>query len=178
MKMTIAVLSLTLAASSALAATRPIQVSITPDVALFDRSTMIEGLCLSLWGENPQKAVALGIVNGSTGDSVGLSWALLLNYADNYTGVQWAPVNYNKGDFMGWQAGFVNYTDGTMKGLQTGVVNYAGTLTGLQLGLVNYAETAKTGVQLGLINLMPRNAWFTDLPDELAPGMVFVNWCF
>jgi hypothetical protein len=95
-------------------------------------------------------------------------------------------VNYTTGDFSGWQGGFgfgllvsaLNYTGGDMRGLQTGVVNYAGKLTGLQFGLVNYATTAKSGVQIGLVNIMPENVWFSNLPDELAPGMIFVNWRF
>ena len=178
MKRLLAVLAGVLIAAGAVAGNAPIQLSLTPDIALYDRSETIEGLCLSIWGENPQRALALGIVNGSTGHSAGLSLGLILNYADNYRGLQWAPVNYTKGDFLGWQAGLVNYTDGLMKGLQTGVVNYAGRLTGLQLGLVNYAATAETGVQLGLVNLIPQNAWFTALPDELAPGMIIINWRF
>jgi hypothetical protein len=165
-------------ATGAMAGGKPLQLSLTPDIAIYDRAERIEGLCLSIWGENPQTALALGIVNGSTGRSAGLSLALILNYADDYKGIQWAPINYTKGDFLGWQGGFVNYTGGLMKGLQTGTVNYAGRLTGLQLGLVNYAETAETGVQLGLVNLLPQNEWFTELPNELAPGMVFVNWRF
>jgi len=167
-----------LIAGASMAGTKPIQISLTPDVSLYGRNETIEGLSLSLWGENPQRALALGVVNGSTGRSFGLSWALLLNYADDYTGVQWAPVNYTKGDFLGWQAGAVNYTGGRMKGLQSGWVNYAGRLTGLQFGFVNYAETAETGVQIGLVNLIPQNDWFSDLPDALAPGMIFVNWRF
>jgi len=178
MKTALACLSLALLAGSSLAASKPIQISLTPNLALYDRSERIEGLAISLWGENPQSALALGIVNGSSGNSAGISWALLLNYAENYKGVQWAPINYTDGDLLGWQAGFVNYTEGYTKGLQTGVVNYAGRLNGLQLGVVNFAETAETGVQIGLINLMPQNAWLTDLPNELAPGMVFVNWHF
>jgi hypothetical protein len=119
-------------ASGTLVASEPIQLSLTPEIAIFDRSERIEGLALSIWGENPQSALALGIVNGSTGDSAGLSWAWILNYAGN--------------------------------------------LTGLQLGLINYAETATTGVQIGLVNLIPSNQWFSELPDELAPAMIFVNW--
>ncbi len=159
-------------------ASEPIQLSLTPEIAIFDRSERIEGLALSIWGENPQSALALGFVNGSTGQSAGLSLSFILNYADSYKGVQWAAVNYTEGDFLGWQAGFVNYTEGTMKGLQSGVVNYAGKLTGLQFGLVNFAETAQTGVQIGLVNLLPQNAWFSELPDGLAPGMIFINWRF
>ena len=154
----------------------PLQLSLTPDIAICDRGDRIEGLTLNIWGENPQTALALGIVNGSTEQSAGLSWAFILNYADSYKGIQWAAVNYTKDDFMGWQGGFVNYTKGSMKGLQTGVVNYAGNLTGLQLGLINYAATAETGVQIGLVNLMPQNQWFSGLPNELAPGMILINW--
>ncbi|MCE9614465.1 MAG: hypothetical protein K8T26_09325 [Lentisphaerae bacterium] len=178
MKTLLTCLGIALIAGGTFAANAPLQLSLTPDIALVDRSETVEGLILNIWGENQQSALALGLVNGSTGDSKGLSLAFILNYADNYTGVQWASVNYTKGDFLGWQNGFVNYTDGRMKGLQTGLVNYAGDLTGLQFGFVNYAENAETGVQIGLVNLLPANAWFTALPDELAPGMVLVNWRF
>ena len=183
MKKLLIVLAGVLIASGAMAQiklteTKPFNASILPDLAIYDRSERIEGLTLSIWGENPQTSLALGIVNGTSGDSAGFSWAFLLNYADDYKGVQWAPVNYVTGDFLGWQAAFVNYTGGSMKGLQTGWVNCAGKLTGLQFGFVNYAETGKTGVQIGLVNLIPDNRWFSGLPNELAPGMIFVNWRF
>ena len=178
MKRMLIVLAGLIVVSGALARGQPLQVSLTPDVAIFDRSERIEGLCLSLWGENPQSALALGLVNGSTRQSAGLSWAFILNYADSYTGIHWAPINYTKSDFLGWQGGFVNYTGVAMKGLQSGFVNYAGRLTGLQFGFVNFAATAQTGAQIGLINLIPQNAWFRELPDELAPVMIFVNWRF
>lgn len=178
MKRVLAVLVGIIGSSGAMAGHPPLQLSLTPDVALYGRSEKIEGLSLSIWGENPQSALALGLVNGSTDESAGLSWAFVLNYAEDYKGIQWAAVNYNEGDFLGWQGAFVNYTEGTMKGLQTGWVNYAGKLTGLQFGFVNVAETAETGVQIGLVNLLPQNAWFSELPDGLAPGMIFVNWRF
>ena len=171
-------LGVALVATGALAGNKALQLSLTPDIAIYDRTETIEGLTLSIWGENPQTSLALGFVNGSTGQSAGLSLGFILNYADSYKGIQWAPINYTRMDFLGWQGGLVNYTDGLMKGLQTGVVNYAGRLTGLQFGFVNYAATAETGVQIGLVNLIPQNEWFTDLPDELAPGMIFINWRF
>jgi len=185
MKKLLTVLAGALVASGVMAGSEPVNLSLTPEIALFDRSETIEGLTLSIWGENPQSALALGLVNGSTGRSAGLSVGLL-NYADNYKGLQWGLVNYTTGDFLGWQGGLlcgclvsaVNYTGGTMKGFQCGVVNYAGRLTGLQLGLVNYAATANNGVQIGLVNLIPQNEWFTNFPDELAPGMILVNWRF
>jgi hypothetical protein len=175
---TLVFMGLALAATGVMAGTEPIQLSLTPDIAIFDKSERIEGLTLGIWSENPQSALALGFVNGSTGESAGLSWSLILNYADSYKGVQWSLINYTGEDFLGWQLGLVNYTKGSMKGLQTGVVNCAGKLTGLQLGLVNYAETVESGVQIGLVNIMPENEWFSKLPGELAPGMIIVNWHF
>ncbi len=153
-----------LAVTATLASAKPLQVSVTPDIALYDRDVPIEGLTLSIWGENPQKGLALGLVNGSTGNSAGISLGVLLNYAENYKGFQLAPVNY---------------TTGEMKGLQVGVVNIAGNLKGLQLGVVNYAEDAGPGIQIGLINIIRSNTrWFSGLPDEVAPAMILVNWRF
>ena len=177
-KMLVLIVAGWIAGGAIASAATPLQVSLTPAVSLFGANEQVNGLALSLWGENPQTALALGIVNGSTGNSAGFSLGLLLNYADDYKGIQWAPINYTKGDFFGWQAGVVNYVEGTMKGLQSGLVNYAGSLTGLQFGLFNYAASAKSGVQIGLLNIMPDNQWFSELPDELAPGMVLVNWRF
>ena len=171
--------------ASGVMASEPVQLSLTPDFAIYDRTTRIDGLSLSIWGENPQSALAIGLVNGSTGESAGLSIGLV-NYAATYTGLQWSFVNFTEGDFTGWQGGpffgllvsAVNYTEGTMTGLQCGLVNYAGKLNGLQVGFVNYAETPKSGVQVGIVNIMPENEWFSKLPDELAPAMVLVNWHF
>lgn len=171
------ILAISLAFTNQVLAASPIQLSLTPDIAIHSRRTNIEGLTLSIWGENPQSAFALGLVNGSTGSSAGFSLGIL-NYADSYKGLQWACVNYTKASHLGWQLSFINYTEGSMKGLQTGWVNYAGHLTGVQFGFVNYAAKATTGVQIGILNLLPQNGWFKNFPDEVAPGMVLVNWRF
>jgi len=157
--------------------TKPFNMSITPDAAIYGRTTTIEGFTLSIWGENPQTSFALGIVNGFVGDSAGLGAALFINYADYYKGVQWAPVNYTKHDSLGWNNGFINYTDRLMTGLATGMVNFSQRLKGVQFGLVNYVDTTDAGVQFGLINIIQSNRnWFSDLPNGLAPVMIFVNW--
>lgn len=193
MKNLIACLTFAALANVAVAETKPFNLSLTPEIALQNRADSIHGLTLSIWGENQQKSLALGIVNGSNGDSSGFSIGLL-NYAKNYTGVQWGSVNSVSGNFTGWQDGWVNsvsgdftgwqdgifnYTGGEMHGLQNGLFNCAGKLRGVQIGLVNYAKTVSAGVQIGLLNLIPQNAaWFTDLPDSVAPGMLVVNWRF
>jgi hypothetical protein len=160
------------------AAEQPFQASLTPDVALYPKNEPIAGLTLSLWGENPQHALALGLVNGTSGRSGGASLGAM-NYGDGYLGAQFSLVNYDKGDFLGWQAGAVNFAGGRCTGLQSGVVNYAGTLSGLQLGLVNIAERADGGLQLGAVNIIREStAWFQEFPKALAPAMIVANWRF
>ena len=133
--------------TGAFAETKGFQMSLVPNVAIYSKTTYIKGVSLNVWGENPQDAFALGVVNGSTGNSSGFSLGLIVNYADSYNGLQIAPVNY------------------------------ASRLHGLQLGFVNMAMTAEAGVQIGLINIMSQTEeWFSNFPDEVAPGMVFVNW--
>jgi hypothetical protein len=152
------------------------QASLTPDIAIHPRTTQINGLSLDIWGENPQCSLNLGFVNGSTGDSQGLSWGLV-NYADGYTGVAWGIVNVSQRNFLGWQSGVFNCSQGTFTGLQSGCINLAQEFHGLQLGLVNYSENLR-GVQLGLLNMAQNNPWFTECPDKLATGFPILNWSF
>ncbi|TAL01698.1 MAG: hypothetical protein EPO07_08065 [Verrucomicrobia bacterium] len=139
------------------------QLAFTPDVAIHPRTTYVRGISLDIWGENPQTSFNLGVINGSTGESVGFSWALLGNYAESYTGIQWGFVNYCERDFLGWQGGLLNISQGNFTGLQT--------------GFVNYAENLK-GIQLGLLNIAMNNPWFSEFPTKLATGFPIVNWSF
>jgi hypothetical protein len=156
--------------------TSPIQLSLTPEIAVQSRTTTINGLSLNIWGENPQHSLTLGIVNGSTGDSAGFSWGIV-NYDDSYHGVQWGIVNISKQEFIGWQRGFVNVSQGTFTGFQDGLLNVSEEMSGFQLGLVNYAEELD-GLQIGLVNVAMNNPWFTEFPDKLATGFPIVNWSF
>lgn len=183
-KRSLAVLASFLVVGSVIAA-KPAQLSVTPGLALHNRTVVIEGVSLNLWGQNPQTGLALGFVNGSSGRSGGLSVGFL-NYGEAYTGCQWGLVNTVAHDYVGWQGGFllglvgsvVNDVGGTLTGFQCGVVNYTGKLNGLQLGIFNYARTVHAGVQVGVVNIMPENAWFSAFPSELAPGMILLNWHF
>ncbi len=153
------------------------QASLTPDIAIYPKTAEINGLSLNIWGENPQQGVALGFVNGSSGDSAGFSWGLF-NYSESYTGVSWAWVNVNKTSFHGWQYGWVSVAQGEFTGFQSSLIfNYAKEMHGLQVGLVNYAEELH-GVQIGLANIAINNPWFSDFPDKLATGFPIVNWSF
>ena len=166
-------------------ASKGFQASLTPDIAVHDRNTEINGVSIGVWNENPSPKFQwqLGFVNGATGDSVGVQWFIFLptlyNYAENYTGLQGAFVNYTAGDFIGWQAGLVNIS-GSMTGLQSGTVNWTkNTKAGVQLGVVNYTETVTDWCfQLGLVNIIADNEWFSDFPGDFAKGMVIANWSF
>ena len=161
---------------SALADESAIQLSLTPDIALESRSTVINGFALDVWGENEQHSFNLGFINGSTGDSSGLSVGLA-NYDESYTGVQWSVVNLSRDQFTGWQAGFVNCSQGSFTGLQSGGLNISEQTTGVQIGFINYSENLN-GIQIGFANIAENNPWFSELPDKFATGFPIVNWSF
>lgn len=157
------------------AADRPFQASLTPDWAICEQSDAITGLAINLWGCNEAHAIALGLINGSFGQSGGFSLGAF-NYADRYHGVQGGLLNAAS-DLDGCEVGFVNYVTDDCKGWQLGFGNYAGRLSGVQVGFVNMAAQTDTGLQVGFVNLIPQNRrWFGGLPNELAPVMVFLNW--
>jgi hypothetical protein len=178
MKRALIIVALTIGAASLQAEeSHAFQASLTPDIAIYPKTAEIRGLSLNIWGENPQQGVALGFVNGSSGDSAGFSWGLF-NYSESYTGVSWAWVNVNKTSFVGWQYGWVSVAQGAFTGFQSAlIVNYAKEMHGLQLGLLNYAEELH-GVQIGLANIAINNPWFKEFPDKLATGFPIVNWSF
>jgi len=153
------------------------QASLTPDIAVQSRSTLINGLSLNIWGENPQHGLTIGAVNGSTGESSGFTWGLV-NYSENYNGVQWGAINVNYTSYNGWQSGWVNVAESDFTGLQSAWIgNYARSMKGLQVGAFNYTEHLN-GVQIGIVNVARNNDWFTDFPDRLATGFPILNWSF
>ncbi len=153
------------------------QASLTPDIAIQDRDTEINGVSIGIWNENPGSQWQIGIVNGATGDSAGLQ-CIIYNYAESYTGAQVGIVNTSSEQFVGLQLGFINVAN-ELTGAQLSAVNVAQSVDGgFQCGVVNYAETAHNLFQLGLVNIIADNAWFNDFPNDLAQGMVIVNWSF
>ena len=177
--------TLAIATAGSVFASKGFQASLTPDIAVHDRNTEINGVSIGVWNENPSPKFQwqFGFVNGATGDSVGAQWFIFLptfyNYAQNYKGVQFAVVNNTFGDFVGWQGAFLNMTHGECVGLQSGTINYAKQMHGVQLGAVNYAHTVEDwAFQLGLVNIIADNAWFNEFPGEFAKGFIIANWSF
>jgi hypothetical protein len=180
MKRTTLLLSLcaTLALSPGLRAEEGVfQASLVPDVAIYPSTTRIRGFAINLWGMNEQNALAIGLINGSYGDSGGLSISVF-NYAGAYSGTQLGAINLASAELYGAQIGAINHVSEVCSGLQIGVYNYAGRLSGLQLGVFNMAAQADHGMQIGLINLLPENRrWFSaGLANEIAPVTILVNW--
>ena len=165
----------TLAASAAsLTANEAVfQASLTPDIAIYTRASQINGLSLGIWGENPQHALAISLVNGSTGDSQGVTLGIV-NYADSYEGIAFGWLNSSRENFYGWQNGVINFSHGTFTGLQMGALNVTQEMHGLQLGVFNFSENLR-GVQLGFANVALNNPWFNEMPDRLATGFPFLN---
>jgi len=132
--------------STAFAGTKVFNLSAAPGLALHDRNQKIEGLTLSLWGENPQTSLAIGFVNGTAGNSAGVSFGLI-NYSDTYKGLQFGFLNSSK----------------KLKGVQFGAINIAkGKKTGFQVGFLNVIPSNKK--------------WFSNFPNEIAPFMIIFNW--
>ena len=143
--------------SSAMAQSKPIQLSLFTPVQIFDENTPISGIRLSLlYGRNVSVA--------------GLDWGLVNHTTTGKSmGVQFGLVGIAEADFMGWQDNWVNIVKGDFEGLQWGLVNYANYANGLQLGFVNYAATMK-GIQIGLVNIIGQGGQFPVFP--------IVNWSF
>jgi len=112
-----------LVATGAVAASKPIQLSLTPDIALYGRSEQISGLTLNIWGEEPADGAGLGVGQRINREQHGRESGHP-ELRGQLQGPAMGFVNYTKQDFSGWQGGpffgllvsAVNYTGGTMTG--------------------------------------------------------------
>ena len=144
-----------LAALPALAAEKPINISLITPISLVKAEDGVSAFRLDLiYGRNTSvKVVDIGLINHTT---TGLS-----------SGLQLGTVNFTEHASNGIQLGFVNYNKGSGQGFEWAGVNYAETGGGLQLAFVNYAGTMK-GVQIGAINIIKKGGMF--------PVMIIANW--
>ncbi len=135
---------------------KPIQLALFNPIQIFDESTSITGVRLSL-------------IYGKNASVSGLDWGLVNHMTSGTsTGVQFGLVGIVETNFVGWQDNFINITKGKFEGLQFGCVNYAGTVSGVQIGLVNYAANMTKGLQIGLVNIIKQGGQFPVFP--------IVNW--
>ena len=153
------------------------QLALFPEMQLHSMDTPIHGLTLNLFGQNEQHGLTLGLGNWMTGDSYGFALGGIINKTESYHGVQWGLVNYDSKDACGWMLGAVNAVGDTFTGFQLGGFNYAKVCSGFQLGVFNYADELR-GLQIGAINIVTKNAWFQDFPNQLGAFFPIVNWSF
>jgi len=150
--------------STAYGDVKPIQLSVWDTVQLYDASTQIHGLRLSIYGVNEQvHGVDWGIVPKVTGDFLGWQCGVINIVGGNATCYQGGIVNLVEGDFLGWQSGAVNVNKSLTVGLQTALFNKTESMRGVQFGVINITETLY-GLQLGIINLNNSGNPFKFLP--------------
>jgi len=149
------VLCAAFAAPALAAEAKPFNLALFNPVQIFDESTPIAGLRLSiLYGKNAAfSGLDVGVVNETNGDFTGLQYGLVgIARGGEFVGWQdnWA-ANYVEGQARGLQSAFLNYAD-TMIGVQIGAVNVSKNMHGVALALVNSTENLR-GLQIGLVNI-------------------------
>lgn len=131
-------------------------------------------------------AFRLSLIYGKNASMKGLDLSLVGHNTGNFTGLSWNGVSVVDGDFTGWQNSWLaSMTGGNMQGVQTafynragagstgfqwGLLNVADDFSGFQLGFVNITERMRSGLQIGLINVIKSK--------ESLPILPLVNWSF
>jgi len=143
---------------------KPIQLSLWENVQLYDSSTSIQGIRLSVYGVNQEVCgIDCGLILNVKGDMKGRQAGIVNLVGGDVTGSQRGFVNLLEGDFFGWQTGGVNINKGQTVGLQAGLFNSTNDLRGLQFGFVNFTETLY-GIQIGIVNINNSGTPFKFLP--------------
>lgn len=133
-----------------------LQLSLFPELQIFDQDVHITGLKLNLiWGYNTAvSGIDLGLFGGA-GDMEGIQ-VNLINYAHGEAvGLRLGVLNLAD-DTAGIELGLVNYAAVGSENLRIGLVNVARESKGLHIGLINYTEFMH-GVQIGLINIISQS---------------------
>ncbi len=149
----------------------PVQLSLTPDVALRPDSESVQGLRLGVWSRSQDvSGLDLGIVQGTRGDFLGVGVAVVNLVDGDSAGLQWGVYGYSRvrgtfkgvlggivvrvqGDCYGLLSGWVALSDGSAKGWVDGLyAQVGGDFSGLQTGLITYCKGEAKGVALGGFN--------------------------
>lgn len=162
-----------LVSASAVAAQAPVQVSLFDPIQIVKAGDAVDGVRLSvIYSKNTNvDFVDLGFgYNLTTGNGMGIQWALVPHTKGSFSGWQDGLVSVTEGMFTGLQVGAVTKA-GTGKGVQFGWVNVSDSWHGLQLGLVNVAGNMKSGgLQIGVLNFIKTGGQFPMFP--------IANWTF
>lgn len=100
---------------------------------------------------------AVGVVNQSDGDFLGLELGFFNNHPGRVAGAQFGLINMVKSSFNGFQIGLLNAVEGNASGLRLGVINNGECNgVGIQGGFVNDVQNM-TGIQAGIFNTAKKN---------------------
>ncbi len=111
------------------------------------------------------------LVGVNTGDFLGWSAVGVGMVDGNFTGFQngWLAA-ITEGNMQGVQTGAYTRSGAGSSGVQFGLYNTASDFSGLMFGVVNVAETMRSGLQIGLINIIKNKEKLKLFP--------IVNWRF
>ena len=131
-------------------------------------------------------AFRFSLIYGKNASMTGLDWSLVGVNTGDFLGWSATGVGMVDGSFTGFQNSVLAaITEGNMQGVQTGaytksgagssgvqfgIYNTASDFSGLQFGIVNVAEVMRSGLQIGLINIIKNKEKLKLFP--------FVNWRF
>jgi hypothetical protein len=146
-----------MAAGPAGAQSKPVQLALVNPIQIFDETTTIAGVRISLlYGKNASVS--------------GLDWGLVNSTTSGTSqGIELGFVGLNDANFVGLRSNFVDLNNGSVEGAQIGFYNSGGFVNGVQIGFINNAGSMK-GLQIGLINIIKKGGQFPVFP--------IVNWSF
>jgi hypothetical protein len=134
----------------------PLQLSVFPELQLFDQDVHITGLKLNfIYGYNVAvSGFDFGLFSGCS-DFEGIQ-ANVVNYAEsNATGVRISPINLSQNS-EGIELGLINHASVGTQNLSLGLINVTKEAQGLQIGVINYTEQMY-GIQIGVINIISQS---------------------
>jgi len=133
-----------------------------------------------------------GIGNITNGNVIGMQIGGIFSLTDSMRGFQVNGILSKSNEVKGVQisgivnisksanatiSGIANINNGNLRGIQiAGIYNQTKELNGIQIGLINVADTIKSGVSLGLVNIVKKgfyDEWTIHTSDYLNLGVSY-----
>ena len=151
----------------------PVNLSLFAPIQIVKEDQSVTAFRFSLiYGKNASMTgLDISLVGMNTGDFLGWSMVGVGMVDGNFTGFQngWLAA-ITEGNMQGVQTGAYTKSGAGSSGVQFGLYNTASDFSGLMFGVVNVAETMRSGLQIGLINIIKNKEKLKLFP--------IVNWRF
>lgn len=171
-RLLLAIVALLCVVPGTILADGPLNLALVPSVQIVSETESVTAFRLGIWSRNA--------------NTTGLDLGLVAQNTGSLTGVQWTAAGVVEGDFTGWQNNWLaSVAEGNMQGLQMGIytksgggssgvqfgfVNTSDDFSGFQLGFVNITEIMRSGLQIGIVNVIKSKENLKLFP--------IVNWSF